>query len=636
MGPSQGEYLNSLMHNIPVTGTASFSATTVSSMTGGVGFENIPDTDTQCIAHFNRNDEITYRLNVERSGRYFIGFIYSNGRPPLVNIMDIFVNDSKQDVNVTMVQTGNGSANEWYNFTHGNMYPVWLNGGVCEIRLKSNGYCGNLKTIVIADNASAILNLPLEVKVIQNSGHGNLLSRIPPVRAAGVSIFSTAMGRMQLHDVYMDPSRMGEFLSMLSIDELCHLSFGHGSTIADGTGTIGSLRKYNIPPMNTADGPAGLRLAVGTTMMPMSAAQACTWNEALLEEIGTEIGNEASLHGVDVWLAPGMNIHRNPLCGRNFEYYSEDPLLTGKMAAAITRGVQSRGIGVTLKHYAANNQETGRNDVDTIVSEHALREIYLKGFEIGVKEADPWCIMSSYNFINGIETSERYDLLTTVLRGEWGFNGLVMTDWGNNSSFYKEAKAGNDVKMPGANPANLLSALQNGTLTRNELERNVRRVLNVIMRSMAFKNIIDNPAYYDPVIHMIKAEGLSRIKADKFADSSGEPRPEATADTDGGMNMGWMDAGGSLTYFINVEKGGNYDLEFRYAANGTNSAYRILVDGSTLIDKVQFNNTQGWQNWRTSGKYRIALTRGEHIFTIDITGSGSNLNWMQFNAIDTD
>jgi beta-glucosidase-like glycosyl hydrolase len=635
IGPSLDEYLKGLMVNIPAAGTASFSATAVSSMTNGVGFENIPGTDTQCIAHFNRNEEISYKLDVEKSGSYFIGFIYANGRPRLTNILDIFVNDTKQDVNVSMVQTGNGSANEWYNFTHGDMYPVRLTAGLCEIKLKSNGYSGNLKTIVIADNARAILNLPLEVPVIQDTGHSDLLpGTVPLATAVGGSIFSTVMGKMQLHDVYKDPPRMGEFLSMLTIDELCHLSFGHGSTIADGTGTIGSLHKYGIPPMNTADGPAGLRLAVGTTMMPMSTSQACTWNEALLEEIGTAIGIEAALHGVDVWLAPGMNIHRNPLCGRNFEYYSEDPLLTGKMAAAITRSVQSQGIGVTLKHYAANNQETGRNDVDTVISERALREIYLKGFEIAVKEGDPWCIMSSYNFINGIETSERYDLLTTVLRNEWGFNGLVMTDWGNNSSLFKEVKAGNDVKMPEGNPSSILNALQNNTLTRNELERNMGRVLNVIMRSRAFKNIIDNPHYYDPVIHIVKGEGVTRIKAAQFADSTGGPRPEATSDLDGGMNIGWMDAGGTLMYFINVEKGGHYDLEFRYAANSPNGAYRIFFDNNAVIDKVQFNNTHGWQNWRTSNKYRIALTAGEHIFTIDITGSGSNLNWMQFYAVD--
>jgi beta-glucosidase-like glycosyl hydrolase len=636
MGPSQSEYLERLIINIPAAGTASFPATAVSSKTNGVSIENIPNTDTQCIAHFHPNEEISYRLNVERSGSYFIGFIYANGRPLLTNTIDIFVNGTKQDVNITMVQTGNGSADEWYNFTRSDMYPVRLGGGICEIKLKSNSYTGNLRTIVIADNARAILNLPLEAQVIRDARRSDLLSGPPSAAAVGASIFSTVRGRMQLYDVYKEPSRMGEFLSLLTVNELCHLSFGHGSTIPDGTGTIGSLLKYGIPPMNTADGPAGLRLAVGTTMMPMSTSQACTWNEVLLEEIGTGIGMEAALHGVDVWLAPGMNIHRNPLCGRNFEYYSEDPFLTGKMAAAITRSVQSQGIGVTLKHYAANNQESGRNDVDTVVSERALREIYLKGFEIGVKEGDPWCVMSSYNFINGIETSERYDLLTSVLRNEWGFNGLVMTDWGNNSSPFKEAKAGNDVKMPSGNSGSLLNALQNGTLTRNELERNIERVLNVIMRSMAFKNIVDNPSYYDPVIHIVKGEGVTRIKADKFADSTGEPRPEATSDIDGGMNMGWMDAGGSLVYFINTEKGGHYDLEFRYAANGPNGAYRIHLDGDTVIDKVQYSNTRGWQNWRTSSKYKIPLSKGEHIITIEITGSGSNLNWMQFYAVNTD
>ena len=167
---------------------------------------------------------------------------------------------------------------------------------------------------------------------------------------------------------------------------------------------------------------------------------------------------EAHDNGIDIWLAPGMNIHRDPLCGRNFEYYSEDPLITGKMAAAITEGCQSEGVSITLKHFTTNNKETNRNSSDSRVSERALREIYLKGFEIAVKEAQPWSIMTSYNFLNGIETSENKDLLTNITRGEWGYEGIFMTDWGNNSNHAREVLAGNDVKMPSGSPATLKAA----------------------------------------------------------------------------------------------------------------------------------------------------------------------------------
>ena len=226
------------------------------------------------------------------------------------------------------------------------------------------------------------------------------------------------------------------------------------------------------------------------TAWPVGLLLAQTWNTDLLERVGRGIGRELAEFGVTLWLAPGMNIHRNPLCGRNFEYYSEDPLLTGKMAAATTRGVQSHpGIGTTIKHFCCNNQEDNRIGVSSNVSERALREIYLRGFEIAVRESQPLAIMSSYNRLNGVYTANRHDLLTDILRCEWGFQGLVMTDWNScapgQGDPAKGVPAGNDMIMPGSrdDQAAILTAVHDGRIGMDSLRRCAARVLRVILNS---------------------------------------------------------------------------------------------------------------------------------------------------------
>ena len=201
------------------------------------------------------------------------------------------------------------------------------------------------------------------------------------------------------------------------------------------------------------------------------------------------MGQEVLEFGVDVLLAPGMNIHRNALCGRNFEYFSEDPYLSGKMAAAYVKGIQSNGVGTSVKHYAANNQETNRHENDSRVSQRALREIYLKNFEIAIKEGNPWTVMSSYNVLNGEYTQQSYDLLTTILRDEWGWDGIVMTDWGNKQGTVKSVKAGNDVMEPGnqVEMERILEGVKNGEITMEEIDRNVRNMLEYIVKTPRFK-----------------------------------------------------------------------------------------------------------------------------------------------------
>ena len=228
------------------------------------------------------------------------------------------------------------------------------------------------------------------------------------------------------------------------------------------------------------------------TAWPSETVQAQTWNTELLEEIGKAVGREMLEIGVSVWLAPGLNIHRNPLCGRNFEYYSEDPVVSGKMAAAVTRGVQSvGGVGVSQKHFCCNNQEDNRMEVSANVSQRALREIYLRAFRIAVTEGKPWTVMSSYNRVNGKHVCNTYDLLTRVLRQEWGFEGLVMSDWNatEQCSYAEAINAGNDLIMPGtaAISKKLEEELKTGRLNREALNISAGRVLELVFQSEACK-----------------------------------------------------------------------------------------------------------------------------------------------------
>jgi beta-glucosidase len=208
---------------------------------------------------------------------------------------------------------------------------------------------------------------------------------------------------------------------------------------------------------------------------------ACTWNTELAEALGEAGGLETLENNLSMWLTPALNIHRSPLCGRNFEYFSEDPLIAGKMAAAVVRGIQSVGIVATPKHFACNNKETNRKESDSVLSERALREIYLRGFEICVKESSPKLIMTAYNVINGVRASENAELITGILRGEWGYSGLVTTDWNNTASQTEEVLAGNDIRMPLTAGFDLVKGFQEGRISRSEIAVSVKRLLEMIL-----------------------------------------------------------------------------------------------------------------------------------------------------------
>lgn len=294
----------------------------------------------------------------------------------------------------------------------------------------------------------------------------------PAVRGVDRHSWAWQEGRILLSDVAEGRADMDAFLDQLSEEEMIHLLGGQPNTGVANTYGMGNLPEYGVPNVMTADGPAGLRIqpqcGVTTTAWPCATLVACTWDPEAAEAVGAAGAKEVKENNIGIWLTPAVNIHRSPLCGRNFEYYSEDPLVAGKTGAAAVRGIQSQHIGASVKHFAFNNKETDRKDSDSRVSERAAREIYLKAFEIIVKEADPYTIMSSYNLVNGVHTSESKDLLTNILRGEWGFRGIVTTDWWTHGEHYREAKAGNDIKMANGYPERVMEALEKGYITKKK------------------------------------------------------------------------------------------------------------------------------------------------------------------------
>lgn len=293
-------------------------------------------------------------------------------------------------------------------------------------------------------------------------------------------------GKYDIMDVVEGQISLDEFISELSVDDLIHLLGGQPNIGAANTFGIGNMPEYSIPSVMTADGPAGVRInpevGVCTTAFPCSTLLACTWNPDIVEAVGHAGGKELKENNLGLWLTPAINIHRSPLCGRNFEYYSEDPFVTGKLAGAMVRGIQSNNVGATLKHFALNNKETNRKNSDSRVSERAAREIYLKAFEMIIKAENPWAVMSSYNIINGYRASENKDLLTGILREEWGYTGMVTTDWWTCGEHYKETKAGNDLKMGNGYPKRVKEAYEKGAISRDEIEICVKRILNFILK----------------------------------------------------------------------------------------------------------------------------------------------------------
>ena len=331
------------------------------------------------------------------------------------------------------------------------------------------------------------------------------------VAVGALSVTMTAQTAPQLN-----ANNIEEVIKAMTLEEKAQLLVGGGNDgfvgsgamlghqkkfVPGAAGTTVAIPRLGIPATVQCDGPAGVHIDAHregdsrnyyATGFPVGTCLASTWNTDLVRKVGEAIGNETLEYGCDVVLGPGMNLHRNPLCGRNFEYYSEDPVVTGLMGTAFVLGVQSQGVGVSAKHFAVNSQESDRTRVDERLSQRALRELYLKGFEMMVRKSNPWTIMSAYNKVNGVYAQGNKDLLTNILRNDWGYKGIVETDWiGKREDLpvEQEVAAGNDLLMPGypAQVKDIVNAVKSGKLDVNDVDRNVRRMLEYIVKTPRFK-----------------------------------------------------------------------------------------------------------------------------------------------------
>lgn len=456
------------------------------------------------------------------------------------------------------------------------------------------------------------------------------------------TLLQTGNKGYKLKDVYDKKVSLEEFIAQLNDDELATIVRGEGMSspwVTPGTasafgGISDGLFKYGIPIACTADGPSGIRMESGlkATQLPIGTLLAATWNVELVEELYEMEGKELLSNNVDMLLGPGLNLRRSPLNGRNFEYYSEDPLVTGDFAAAATRGIMKGGSNATLKHFACNNQEKFRSKVDAVVSERALRELYLKGFEIAVKQGGANAIMTSYNPINGHWAASNYDLNTTVLRKEWGFKGIVMTDWwakmndvvtgGPESTKFTNfmVRSQNDVYMVinnygaeiNSGEDNTIESLENGTLTRGELQRCAMNICNFLMQAPVFFRKQE----FEEVVEKFEADkALQPEKVYNLSDNS-QVKPESSAPT-----------------YIKVDEAGVYRIIVNIMSPQNNLAQIAsnIVLNHKIVTTIQTRGTDG--RWIKQKLVKVELDEGIYELKIDVIKPTMEIDWIEFKLV---
>ncbi len=549
------------------------------------------------------NRWITFLVDAPAAGVYQLALGIGNGGEALKNALRVYVNEEEIGaVNLEFPATGD----DW-NILRTETVAVPLPAGPSALRLElaaGNRFRG------ILSYATLEYGQPVGPDVAPQPGAGRGET---PVVDQGLTYA----------DLQADETRIPDFLKQLTDLELAEMGVGHPAHVPVGTGTIGGPAKYGVPLAETADGPAGLRLGTYTTAWPSGTCQAATFNPDLVTEIGAAVGAEANALGIHVWLAPGMDMHRDPLNGRNFEYYSEDPLLTGEMAAALTRGVQSQGVGVTVKHFICNERETQRGMNDSRVSERALRELYLKPFEIAVKQAQPWCLMTSYNILNGRRPTETRDLIQGILREEWGFEGLVMTDWWNSATHFLEVAAGHDVRMPNGDEEQVAAALRAGLITREQLEENATHVLQLLLKTKA-------QVYQEEIPEPVVVTGpVTRIDAIDCVARHKDVSLESCEDDCGGVDFGNNGMGKWYDYQLIVQEPGLYQVTWRFASWEGRGAVQLLANSQPIGILRVNQNTGSWQKWATSAPIAVELPAGEITLHAESIEDGYNIRWIE-------
>ncbi len=489
-----------------------------------------------------------------------------------------------------------------------------------------------------ADGAVSLAYEPVPTRTVdlKERIRSRLPEAIPYTGSRGLSLRDVSSGKCTM-EAFIAQLSMEDLAAIVRGEGMCSLKVTPGTAAAFG-GVSDALLGFGIPIGCCADGPSGIRMDNGShaAQVPIGTLLACTWDELLVEELFAGIGDELVQNQVDTLLGPGINIHRHPLNGRNFEYFSEDPLVSGKMAAAVVRGIGKKGVHATIKHFACNSQETGRHIVNAVVSQRALREIYLKAFEIAVREGDAHSVMTSYNPVNGFWTASAYDLNTTILRKEWGYEGIVMTDWWANINDVTEGgegsrqrtadmvRAQNDVYMVVNNNGaeinsygdDSVEALGNGRLTVAELQRSAVNICRFLMRTPAFgregNGVVNVP--------LIRALGTD-IQGENALDDSGRILWDTEVEAERAFS---------------VKEAGDYDVIVLLMSEQTDQAQcvcRAVLNGEELAT-FQTNGTNG--RWIRQKLLRVRLEAGGYQMKILFPKPGMVIGQMELRACATE
>lgn len=511
-------------------------------------------------------------------------------------------------------------------------YEFFVGGSVKQAVETGLGYIHSIRENIIVEQLSEQMKARLlKERLLADGSYEDIYSEheiSAPTPTTSNVTGSAPESLILFGELYSQPTLIDSFLAQMSDQSLVYLLYGHprGEGRNDPS-DIASFDSYGVPAVVITDGPAGVAASgVKTTAWPVATALGCTWNVELIEKVAREIGKEAKAAGVDVLRAPSANIHRDPLCGANHEYFSEDPLLTGVMASAFVKGVQSEGVGACLQYLVANERENGRNDYDTRVSERALREIYLRPFEMAV-EAEPWMLMTSYNHVNGVETATNYSLITEIVRNEWGYDGVISTEWRNNTDILDEILAGSDLKMPSATTDALMQALSEGKISRALLEERAKRILTLALKTG--KGIIDDSfIIFDP-------GEVETVKSTDFSDKSSEIGLENCEDEGIEQNTSGNDAGRYLSYSIVAKNSSNYAVTVRVASPEGTGAFELYLDGVLVAVFDNNDQTESWQSWVDSAStFVINIPTGMHELKISFTESGLNFSKLTFTPTD--